>query len=115
MTKPTPIKAAYFYQSVNINNKECFSVQSGKDTRVSRKTGNYDLYWIDNALHVKYNDGELDIIPIGNIKKMSVDIVKMKDLWQKEQQSLPQKSPVRRKVSRKSPTSKQQELSSSNM
>lgn len=111
MTKPTLIKAAYFYQSVNINNKEVLSVQAGKDVRVSRKTGNYDLHWIDNTLHVTYTDGSLDIIPIGNIKKMTVDVEKTQQLWEKEQQT-PTKSPVKRRPGRRLTTNKQPELSS---
>lgn len=95
--KPTPIEAAYFYQSVNINQKECFSVNINAKARVSARAANYELFWGDSVLHIKYENGEMDLVPPGNIKKMVVDVSKAKELWQKEERKSPQpKAPQRR-------------------
>jgi len=70
--KRTPISHVYLHQSIDINGKKEFTLTS--DTKLfSRRKINYEMFWTGNELQLVYDDGALEIIPVGNIKKMVVD------------------------------------------
>ena len=82
--RPMPIKSVVFFNSVNINRKEVYSARTNDVARVSSRDSKYVLIFSEGILNIKYESGELDLIPVGNIKQMKVDEEQLKKLWQKE-------------------------------
>ena len=77
MTTRLPIKQVLLHQSIKINQREESTLGTQAHVRAGSRV-NYKLFWEGEQLFIEYENGEIDILPVGNIKKMSIDIDAMK-------------------------------------